>query len=210
MFQKPREKLKNLGPEHLDDHELLAVVLGKGSVKENVFDLARRLFQGFDREEIINQKNLDILQSSLKTGFVQTCQLMAAIELGKRFFKESPFKRQIQSLKDIYEQVKNMQYLQKEYLRGLYLNTRYRVIHDEIITIGSLDSNIVHPREIFRPAIEYGAFAIILAHNHPSGDCTPSKSDQEINQKLQQIGNLLQIPILEHIIIGGNSFRSCK
>jgi DNA repair protein RadC len=103
-----------------------------------------------------------------------------------------------------------MQYLKKEYLRGLYINSRFRIIHDEIISIGSLDSNVLHPREIYRPAIEYGAYAIILAHNHPSGDCKPSQSDINVSKKLQEIGNLLQIPLMDHLIVGENSYTSLK
>lgn len=208
MQEKPREKLKNGNPQTLEDHELLAIILARGNFKENVFDLSRRLLKGFDREELINEKNLAKLQSSLKIGFVQACQIMASIELGKRFFSQKPGSRQIRDTSDAYEVVKNMQFLQKEYVRGLYLNSRYKIIHDEIITIGSLDANILHPREVFRPAVEYGAYAIILAHNHPSGDPNPSKSDLEVSRKLLRAGNLLQMPLLDHLIVGHNSYIS--
>ncbi len=210
MHLKPREKLVNLGPEQLEDHELLALILSKGSSKENVFDLARRLLKTFDREELIAQKDFLSLQQSLKTGFVQTCQIMASIELGKRLFHSPGLKRYIQSVDDAYEIVKSMQYLQKEYVRGLYLNTRYRIIHDEIITIGSLDANIIHPREIFKPALEYSAYALILVHNHPTGDPTPSQADLEVSKALLKAGNLLQIPLLDHLIIGENSYISLQ
>lgn len=208
MEQKPREKLKYNGPENLEDHELLAIILARGNIRENVFDLSRRLLQKFDREELLHEKKLEQLQTNLKLGFVQTCQLMACIELGKRFFQNSSSPRQIQVTEDAYQILKNMQYLQKEYVRGLYVNTRYKVIHDEIITIGSLDANVLHPREIFRPAIEYGAYALIIAHNHPSGDPTPSRADIAVSKKLVQAGALLQIPLLDHIIIGENSYVS--
>jgi len=99
-----------------------------------------------------------------------------------------------------------MQYLKKEHVRALYLNSRYKIIHNEIISIGSLDANIVHPREVFRPAIEYGAYAIILAHNHPSGSPSPSSADIEITAKIRKAGDLIQIPLLEHLVIGENAY----
>lgn len=209
-FLQPREKLKNSGPENLEDHELVSIILSHGTLKENVFDLSKRLLSSFDREELLTEKSLASLQKSLGLGFVQTCQLMATIELGKRFFKTKSYERDIQTTDDVYQVVKNMQFLRKEYVRGLYLNSRYRIVHDEIITIGSLDANIIHPREIFRPAIEYGAFALILAHNHPSGDSTPSTADIEVSKDLVRIGNLLQIPLLDHLVVGNGTYVSLQ
>lgn len=205
---QPREKIAQFGPKSLDDHELLAILLGRGNRNENIFTLSRRVFSNFDREEIINQQSLIKLQKSLKIGTVQTAQIMACVELGRRFFSEKPSTKQIRSTADVFEIVSNMKYLKKEYLRGLYLNTRYKIIHDEIISIGSLDANILHPRDIFRPAIEYNAYAVIIAHNHPSGDCSPSRSDIETTKIINQIGDLLQIPLLDHLIIGSEGYYS--
>lgn len=208
MQDLPREKLEKYGVQKLEDHELLSVILSRGSTKESVFDLSRRLLSGFDREEIINERDIRKLQANFRIGYVQAGQIMAAIELGRRFFRNIPSNRQISTTNDAYELVKNMQYLKKEYVRGLYINTRYHVIHNEIISIGSLDANILHPREIFKPAIEYSAYAVILVHNHPSGDPNPSNADLEISNKLIEIGNLLQIPLIDHLIIGENSYYS--
>lgn len=133
---------------------------------------------------------------------------MACVELGKRLFQKPSSMRQIKTVDDLYQIVMNMRFLKKEYVRGLYVNTRNRIIHDEVISIGSLDANILHPREIFRPAIEYGAYAIIIAHNHPSGDPQPSPSDLKVTQKLSQIAQLLQIPLLDHIIVGEEGYFS--
>ncbi len=205
---QPREKISLHGPKSLDDHELLALLLGRGNRNENIFTLSRRIFSNFDREEIINQKSLTDLRKSLKIGTVQTAQIMACVELGRRFFSEKPSIKQIRSTDDLFEIVSNMKYLKKEYLRGLYLNTRYKIIHDEIISIGSLDANILHPRDIFRPAIEYNAYAVIMAHNHPSGDFSPSRSDIETTKIISQIGDLLQIPLLDHLIVGSEGYYS--
>lgn len=206
---KPREKLAIQGPSELEDHELFSIMLGKGNKKENVFEQAKRILKGFDHEELIHLKNIEQFQKNFKVGFVQACTLMAAFEIGRRFFAKNIPAIVLRTADQVFEHAKNMKYLKKEYVRGLYLNTRYRLIHDEIITIGSLDANIVHPREIFRPAIEYGAYCVILTHNHPSQDPTPSEQDIEITQQLRKVGNLLQIPLLDHLIIG-DGYTSLK
>jgi len=208
MFLKPREKLKQYGPKALEDDELLAIILAKGNRRENVFQLSKRLLKGFAREGLLNGQKIADVQEEFGIGFVQACQIIASFELGKRFYANEPPGQRIQSMEEAYNIVKNMQYLHKEYLRGLYINSRHKLIHDEIITIGSLDSNIIHPREVFRPAIEYGAYAVILAHNHPSGESNPSPTDIETTQKLQKIGELIQIPLLDHIVVGKEAYTS--
>lgn len=204
----PREKLASYGPENLEDHELLSIIIGRGTRKESVFNLAQRVLKGFDREEIITEHDLNRFQERFRLSPVKAAQLMASVEFGKRLFQKSSSTRQIQNVQDLYQIVINMQFLKKEYVRGLYVNTRNRIIHDEIISIGSLDANILHPREIFRPAIEYGAYAIIIAHNHPSGDPEPSPSDVKVTKDLVKIAELLQIPLLDHIVIGEKSYTS--
>ncbi len=206
--EKPREKLVRHGINALEDHELVAILLGKGSRRESVFTLSKRLLKGFDQEELLNIHDVDTFQKNFVVGFVHACQLMAAVELGKRFFKKTPFSGNLRNAEEAYKLVQDMQSLKKEHVRGLYLNSRYRLIHEETISIGSLDANIVHPREIFRPAIEYLAYAIILAHNHPTGDPTPSAEDVLMTKKLVKIGKLLQIPLLDHLVVGCNAFTS--
>jgi len=207
---KPREKLAISGPRSLNDQELLSLLLGHGSKKENVFQISKRLFENFEYEEILNASDPKDLRKTLQLGLNQACKLMAAVELGKRFFGTPKSQKNIRNTEEAYSLLKNMQFLQKEYVRGLYLNSRYRIIHDEIISIGSLDGNILHPREVFRPAIEYGAFGFILAHNHPSGDSQPSDADLKITQKLFKLGNELHIPLFDHLVIGESSFTSIK
>ena len=205
---KPREKIQLRGPGELEDHELIALILGRGTKKEDVFQLSQRLLHGFDREELLHQKDYGKFRDRFQLGKVSASQLMTTKEIGRRFFTLQNTKKYITSTAYIFEMTKNMQYLKKEYVRGIYLNTRNQVIHNEIITIGSLDANILHPREIFRPAIERCAFALILVHNHPSGDPTPSPSDRVTTQKLQKVSRILQIPLLDHIIIGENRYFS--
>ncbi|HMR01276.1 MAG TPA: DNA repair protein RadC [Candidatus Gracilibacteria bacterium] len=205
---KPREKIQLHGPQKLEDYELIALMLGRGTRKENIFQLSKRILQGFDREELLHEKDYQEFKKRFRLGTVSASQLMAAVEFGRRFFEQVSIKKRITSTEDIYEVTKNMQYLKKEYVRGIYLNTRNQIIHNEIITIGSLDANILHPREIFRPAIEHGAYALIMIHNHPSGDPSPSTADQITTQKIQKASKILKIPLLDHIIIGENSYFS--
>lgn len=172
--------------------------------------MSKRLMENFEYEEIVNAKNPMELKKTLQLGLHQSSKLMAAIELGRRLFGSSKLQKVIHNSDDAYALLKNMQFLQKEHVRGLYLNTRYHVIHDEIISIGSLDANILHPREVLRPAIEYGAYGFILAHNHPSGDCNPSIADIKVTQKLQKLGEELQIPLFDHLVIGESAYTSIK
>jgi len=108
----------------------------------------------------------------------------------------------------VFDYVADMRALGKEHLRGLYLNNHYKVIHDEVISIGTLDANIVHPREVFRPALEYAASAVILVHNHPSGECTPSGADIAITEQLIKAGSLIGIELIDHIVVTKERFAS--
>ncbi|HPM75414.1 MAG TPA: JAB domain-containing protein, partial [Saccharofermentans sp.] len=114
----------------------------------------------------------------------------------------------IRNAKSAYDYLKDMQSLPKEQLRGLYLNSRYGLIHDEVISVGTLTSSIVHPREVFRPAIEHSAAAIIIAHNHPSGSSKPTSGDMEVTNQLVKAGRIIGIELLDHIIIGKSGFTS--
>lgn len=116
----------------------------------------------------------------------------------------------ITNSQDVFNYCQEMKNLPKEYLRGLYLNVKNQVIHDEIISIGTIDQSIAHPRDIFRPAVIHNAAAFILVHNHPSGDLTPSNSDIRLSQKLEKASEIMSIQFTDSIIIAGDSFVSCK
>ena len=137
-------------------------------------------------------------------------QLIAALELGRRLLIKPVSHQYINSSRDLYEITKSMSEYKKEYVRGIYIDTRYKVIHDEILSIGSLDANIIHPREIFKPAISNSAYALFIIHNHPSGNSEPSLEDKFITHELVKIGELLQIPLFDHIVIGKNTYFSFK
>ncbi len=206
---KPREKLLKHGPEALSAPELLAVMLNVGTKKEEVFRMATRLLKEYGEKTIINQKNPGIIEKELGIPIVKACQIVACFELGRRFFKKSSggpvtIRNAAQAFNYLYD----MRALPKEQLRGLYLNSRYRLIRDEVISVGTLTANIVHPREVFRPAVEYSAAAVIIAHNHPSGSVKPTKSDIDITRQLAAAAKILDLDLLDHIIIAGNKFSS--
>ncbi len=209
--EKPREKLMKQGPEILSLPELLSVVLVVGSKNEGIMELTNRIMREYGEKSIFAEKNPAKLASDLNITLVKACQIVACGELGRRFYeKNSSGFTLIRTAKDAYEYLRDMQNLPKEHLRGLYLNSHNRIIHDEVISIGTINTNIVHPREVFRPAIEYSAAAIVLAHNHPSGTIMPSKEDTEITEQLIQAGKILGINVLDHVIITKDGFISIK
>ncbi|SRR3989339_49764 len=206
---KPREKLIKYGPDILSVQELLAIVLGTGTKKEEVMSMTSRILKEYGEKPILSQTNPKIFQNELGIPETKACQIIACFELGRRFFKENKTGSiTIRNAKQAFNYLKDMRDLPKEYLRGIYLNSRYKLIHDEVISVGTLTANIIHPREIFKPAIEHSAAAIIIAHNHPSGSPTPTKSDIEITKQIVKAGKILGIDLLDHIIIAKNKYSS--
>lgn len=206
---KPREKLLAAGPSDLTHAELLAVLFGVGTRKEEVMGMAQRVLREYGERAIINEKNPARLADALDIPLVKACQIVASFELGRRAFEQRAGKPLfVRTPRQAYDHLKNIGYLQKEQLRGLYLNSRYEVIHEETISIGSLTANIVHPREVFNPALEYSASAVIIAHNHPSGNPSPTKEDIEVTTQLREAGELLGISLLDHLIIAKDEFIS--
>jgi DNA repair protein RadC len=206
---KPREKMLKSGVESLSSAELLAIILNAGTKKEEVLNMAHRILKEYGKNAIINEKNPNNLEKEFRLPLVKSCQIVACFELGRRFFKEEKTGTiTIRNAKQAFEHLKDMAKLNKESFRGLYLNSRYKLIHSETISIGTIDASIIHPREVFRPAIEHGASAIIVAHNHPSGILKATAEDLEVTRKLQESGELLGIELLDHLIISKNKFIS--
>lgn len=206
---KPREKLLALGPGELTHAELIAILLGVGTRKEEVFTMSHRILREYGERAIINEKDPQRLADSLEIPLAKACQIVASFELGRRFYQNKAGKPVfVRTAKQAFEHLKSMGDLQKEQLRGLYLNSRYQVIHEEVVSIGSLTANIVHPREVFQPALEHGAVAIIVAHNHPSGNAEPTADDIDATQQLIAAGKVLGIDLLDHLIITSDTYIS--
>lgn len=209
LHDQPREKLIKKGPEFLSIQELLTIVLNTGTRIEGVLEMSARIIKEYGEKSIMSERNVDKLSKELNIPRIKASQIIACGEIGRRLYKnnESGF-AVIRSAKDVYEYLQDMHNLPKEHLRGLYLNSHNRVIHDEVISIGTINTNIVHPREVFRPAIEYSAAALVLAHNHPSNVVTPSAQDIEITHQLIKAGKIIGINILDHVIITKSTYLS--
>jgi DNA repair protein RadC len=207
--EKPREKLRKYGPASLKNYELMAIILGKGTKREGILELSKRIMSQYGGRAVFSQGDVDTLQRVLLLSPVQACQVVAAFELGKRLFGKST-EVFLRSPEEVFEYAKDMVRLKKEHLRGLYLDTRNKLIRDEVIAIGTLNSSLAHPREILHPAIESHAAALILVHNHPSGDPLPSKDDIELTRQVYEASRIMEIDILDHVIIGSHEYCSLK
>lgn len=207
--EKPREKLFKFGPAVLSNQELLAIIINTGTKKEGVLSMSSRIIKEYGEKSIMNHTSPETMACDLDIPPTKAAQIIASVELGKRFFqKKTGGIKTIRTPKDIFEYTKDMRELTKEHLRGIYLNTHHKIIHDEIISIGTVDANIVHPREVFKPALEYSAAAVVLVHNHPSGVVSPSTADKEITEQLLKAGKLLGIDLLDHVVVTSRGFKS--
>lgn len=209
LEEKPREKLAKYGPSTLSMAELVAVLWGVGTRKEDVLEMSRRVLKEYGERAILYETNPDKLAEALVIPKNKAYQLMAGLELGRRYFdKRGERPVYVRTSRQAWDYLSDMGTLNKEQLRGLYLNGRYQLVHEETISVGSLTSNIVHPREVFQPAIERGAVAVIVAHNHPSGDTEPTQADIEVTDQLRAGGAILGIELLDHLIITRDTYRS--
>lgn len=200
--EKPREKLLKKGPQGLSIAELVAVLWGVGTRKEDVLAMAQRTLHEYGEKTVSHELDPRQLAEAADIPMVKACQIVASFELGRRFFaKRGGRPVQVRTLKQAQMYLQEMGGYSKEQLRGLYLDSRYQVIHDEVISVGSLTANIVHPREVFRPAIDRGAVAVIIAHNHPSGVAEPTRADIRATQQLKAAGEVLGIVLLDHLIV---------
>ncbi len=211
LEEKPREKMLRQGPESLSTKELLAVVLSTGTIKEDVLEMSGRIIREYGEKSILSERNPAKLSEETSIPMMKASQIVAVGELGRRFYDraESGF-TVIRSAKDAYMYLQDMRNLPKEHLRGLYLNSHNKIIRDEVISIGTVNSSIIHPRDIFRPAIECNAVALVLAHNHPSGEASPSHEDMAVTNQIIEAGKIVGITLLDHIIIAKDAFISIK
>lgn len=207
--EKPREKMLSYGPAGLSLPELVAIVLNVGTKTEDVLSMSKRLVKEYGVSALSSQIDPKQLSEDLNIPIVKACQIVACSEIGRRLYKKNDIGLAvIRTAKDAFDYLGDMHSLPKEHLRGIYLDTHNRVIHDEVISIGTINTNIVHPREVFRPALEYGAVAVVLAHNHPSGIVSPSTADIEITKQLVQAGRIIGIHVMDHVVITKDGFQS--
>ncbi|MBI2144357.1 DNA repair protein RadC [Candidatus Woesearchaeota archaeon] len=206
---RPRERLQKLGLSALSEAELLAIIMQKGTVAENVIDMSNRLLSRYSLARL-STLSLNELQSVRGIGPAKAAQLLAVFELGKRYAScKHESSKPLISAEAVYEYANpKLGGCDKEKFLVLMLDSKNRVVKDEIVSIGILNASIVHPREVFKSAIKESANAIILVHNHPSGDPVPSEEDRRITAVLKEAGRLLNIEVLDHVIIGKNAHYS--
>lgn len=210
--QRPMERLVKFGPEDLTDSELIAVLLRSGTKGENVVSVSTRLLNTVGGLDGLINMNYDDIQKIKGIKTVKACQLIAVMELLKRFRTlRSQKEYKVTSPRDLALLLMNeMSSLSQEVLKLILLNTKNIVIGTKDVFKGSLNSSIVHPREIFREAVQRGSASIIICHNHPSGDPTPSKEDINITLRIKECGDIMGIGLLDHLIIGKDKFISLK
>lgn len=209
--KRPREKLMKNGPDSLSNSELLSKIFITGSRSEGVLDLSNRVIKEYGSRSITLIKDVEKVMDLLGVGFSKACQLVSVFELGRRFFKEESSRMPtIRGPEDVYLLSRNIRFSRKEELRVYYLNSRQRVIYEEIAAIGTLNINIAVPRDILQPAVELMSTAFILVHNHPSGIETPSEEDIRFTKKLVEASKLLGIELLDHLIVSRKGYTSLK
>lgn len=210
--EQPRERFFSLGIEQLSNQELLALILRTGSSQRNVLELALDVLKHYPTLLDFKQTTLQELQQINGVGEVKALGVLATIELGKRL-------EQIETLSDMQITdvatvgrylVKKMKDYRQEHLVALYLNTKNYLLRERVIFIGTLNESVAHPREIFHYAVRYSASKIIIAHNHPSGDVSPSPRDISFTKRLEQCGEMMGIQILDHLVIGKKEFLSFR
>lgn len=200
---RPREKLARLGPGALSEAELIAILLRVGMKGLNAVDLARQILNSYGSLANLARASVTELAKTKGIGPAKAVQLAAAFGLGHRLAKETLVERSLESPELIYEYLgSEMRTLARESLRVVLLDTKLRLICVEEVSLGSLNESIAHPREIFRPAFIHSAFAIVVVHNHPSGDPRPSEADRRLTRRLVEAAQLLSIRLHDHIIIG--------
>ena len=210
--ERPRERLRDYGPENLNNAELLAIILRVGTAAENVVHLAERLLATFGGLPGLRRATFSELRNEHGLGEAKAAQLQAALELGKRLLAAQPEERAtVRSPQDVANLLRGeMALLEQEHLRVVLLNTRNQVMGVQEIYKGSVNAAQVRVGEVLRPAVRENCPALVVVHNHPSGDPTPSPQDIAVTKELVEAGKLLDIEVLDHIIIGQGGHVSMK
>ena len=212
LAERPRERLLRLGPEALSIQELLALILGRGIKGESVMVTAQQLLSRFGDLQSIANSSLEELCQVKGIGLAKASQITAAFELGRRL-ETYPEKGKaiVRSPENVLNEVRSkLKGRKKEHFLTLFLDTRNQVLGVASVSVGSLDSSLAHPREVFKEAISANAASVIFVHNHPSGDPQPSEDDIKLTRRLVEAGNIVGIEVLDHVIVADKAFASLK
>ncbi len=206
--ERPREKLEKYGAERLLDAELLAVLLGSGTRGMNVLELSKKILREFGGAKLQNT-SVDELTEVRGLGTAKACQIVASLELSRRLLKDKKAAL-ILSPEDVWNELRDIRGHRKEHFVVFYLDTRNQEIKREIISVGTLNASLVHPREVFEPAVRNLAAQIVIAHNHPSDNADPSEEDIVLTKRLAEAGRILDIEIVDHVIVSQSGYVSFK
>ena len=206
----PREKLLKYGIEELNLPELLALVLGTGYGGKNVMQLSNEIVMDYGAAGLKDLKEINSLREVTGMPFVKSAMLLASLELGRRLCGRADNEEMIRVTQpgDVYPLTRDMWDLEQEQLRGIYLNTASKVIGTKVLTVGTARQSLSDPATVFRPALKMGASFVILAHNHPSGETTPSQADVAVTKEIADAGKILHIKLLDHLIVTRSGFTS--
>jgi DNA repair protein RadC len=211
-YDRPRERLDRVGPAALGDHELLAIILGHGDGRRSALDVATSVLDSAGGVHGLARATADELRRVTGIGAARAAQVLAAVELGRRTLVRAPRSRpQFTTPREVAA------YLMPQFgscaveqFGVVLLDVKHRVLKTRLLSVGSLDASVVHPREVFRTAVVGGAAAVVLFHNHPSGDATPSREDLELTRRLVAAGDLMGITVLDHVILADTRYVSLR
>lgn len=207
-IERPREKLQKYGAGKLSNSELLAILLRTGTKGKNAVEIAKQLLQKFGSAKIADA-SVQELAAGVGLGRVKAGEIVACFELGRRILQERKHYLHM-SAEDVRDRLQDIRDHKKEHFVIFFLDTRNQEIRRETISVGTLNANLVHPREVFEHAILYNAAHVIVSHNHPSGNPEPSEEDKKVTQRLVEAGKILGIALLDHIIVAQSGYYSFK
>ncbi|HEW92652.1 MAG TPA: JAB domain-containing protein [Thermotogaceae bacterium] len=209
----PRERLLKFGEKNLSNEELIAIILRTGSKDKNVLKLSTELLRKFNGSLIgIEKATVEELKRFDGIGTVKAVTLKALFELAKRFYGEilQAERDKIKSAEDVSKICYDMVFEIQERVRTICLDTKLKIISSKDVTIGTISSALIHPREVFREAVKEGASGVIVVHNHPSGDPTPSEDDKAVTLKLHEASKILEIKLIDHVIVAARGYYSFR
>ena len=207
--ERPREKMLSHGPRFLSDAELLAILIGSGTRNATALDIAKKMLVDHGGLLGIADKNVKEITRLKGIGSARGARLLAAFEIGRRIETAGHDKQKFHCAQDVVQYYSpKMRHLKYEVFKAMLLDNGNKLIKDVEITKGTLNASLVHPREVFKEAIDHLAAGVIVVHNHPSGNITPSKEDITVSDQLKKAGEIVGIPVIDHLIVGGDQYYS--